>query len=247
MKKYLLVITALCLAAFLTAGCQQAATTPATDAPDSLELAASIGGMMQYSTAVDNTATSLMGITAGAAGLIDGATASELTYSGGWWNFTYSASVITYTFKVRVYDADDTEITDSASFADANKISMALTMSIGSSATYAFGTEANPLTFDGLSSGVKSIDGLISVDLTDETGSTYVVSIAYSAVELDASGYPASGSATFSFTSSDYATVAGTVTFNGSTATVAYTAPSEYEGLSYTVDLTTGAATPASL
>jgi len=247
MKKKLIGI-ALVLGVGLMAvsGCNTATSTAPTESPDASALADSIGGLMNISTVIDGTARGLMGISSAGA-LKAMAAADDLHWDGTWWTFTSNVSTMAYTFKAKAYTAAGAPITTEGALNTTNKLEMVCTLTMGSSLTYHFGTDSSPLIFDGLISGAKTLNGTISLALTESTGSTYNITIVYSGVTLDSYGYPASGSVTFTFTSSDYATVAATLTFNGDqTATFTITEPADIAS-SWTIDLATGNATPASI
>lgn len=235
MKKVLVLFSLFAIVAL--AGCQQAATSPTT-VPSGTAVAESIGTSVYYSTYVDAVASGGMGISSADTGIL---AATDLVYTDGWWNFSIDSVGISYTFKARAYTSTGAEITDESELsANTNKLEIVVTFSYGSSLSMNFGTESAPLTFDGLKSDTKSINGSINVEVTDSDGKEYSVSLTYVGVELDGSGFPLSGSSEFSFSSSDYATVAGTVTYGGATATLVFSEPADLVGVTYTIDLNAG-------
>jgi hypothetical protein len=239
MKKLFSLLLVLGLSLVLVSGCSQLSQTP-TEVPDGSDLATQVGGMMSLATKIDATALSLIGASA-VSGSVQILAASDLIYSNGWWRFTYTSGAYSYTYQAKAYTALGVEITDESGLSNTNKLEIVLTLTMGSSITYNFGTDASPLTFDGILSGTKSLNGTVAMAMTEGSGKSYNITMVYSGVTLDSSGLPASGTTTFTFTSSDYATVAATITYNGNeTATLTYTEPASLSGTSYTIDLLTG-------
>ncbi|MFC1568472.1 hypothetical protein ACFL37_02095 [Candidatus Margulisiibacteriota bacterium] len=255
MKKLFSLILILALGLFAVTGCNQATSTSPTEIPDGADVASTVGGLMGLSTSIDGTARGLMGVASvSSAGLKAMEEASDLAYDGsiGWWTFTWTYGSTSYSFKARAYTALNEEIVLKANLGNMNKLVVVASYSIGAAVTYNFGTDANPMTFDGIDSGIKSLNGTAVVTLTDDAGHTFTCQLVYSGVTLNASGYPSTGSATFTFTSSDYVAVEAVLTYNGEvppneTATLTFTAPTELAATSYTINLRDGTVTPASL
>ena len=246
MKKVSLFVLTISLAAMLISGCaqtQSSTSSAALPAPDATEVASDIATMLVYSTNVDNTATSLASEILG----VQVMATSAPTYTDGWWNVTYTAGTISYVYKLKAYTVTGAEIVSAPTFSLANRLLIALNLTIGETVSLTYGTESNPLIFDGMISGTKNINGPITLSATDTEGKSFSVSLTYSGIELNGSGYPASGSVNFDFSSSEYAPVAGTIEFSGATASLAYTSPSELTGTTYIIDLTDGSVSVASL
>ncbi|MBU0672483.1 MAG: hypothetical protein KJ732_05605 [Candidatus Margulisbacteria bacterium] len=243
MKKLFSLVLILGLAVMLVAGCSSSTSTPSADIPAGASVASQIGLMAATSTQIDATAKALMGFHATHA--VSAMAAPNLTYDSsiGWWTFTYTAGTSSYDFKAKAYTALGTAITTTSALATTNKLEIALSMQMTSDVLFTFGTESDPMIFDGLLVGTKSLNGPLSMIVTDAQSKTYTVSYTYSGVQLDASGLPASGSVSFTFSSSDYATVAGTITFNGATANLVFTSPSSLTGTTYVIDMLTGIVT----
>jgi len=247
MKKLFSFALILGLGALLISGCSSTGTSTTT--PTGTEVATSVGAMMPYTTSIDTTALGLMGVSISSISAAGPSimTATDLEYLDSWWRFTYSLGTITYTYRAKAYTASGAEITTQAGLSAINKISMILTLEISDVLTYNFGTESDPLIYNGLQSGTKSLNGTISLSTTDDDGNTYSITLTYSGITLDDSGYPSSGSSTFTLSSSAYVTVSGTITYSGTTATLVYTEPTELTGVTYTINMATGAVTAASL
>lgn len=237
MRKLFSLLLVLGLGIVLVSGCQTTTSTGGTEVPEGSDIAGSVGLMLYQGTYVDAVARGGIGIAGVSAA--DVKAARSYDESSGWWTFTATSAAITYDFKARAYTTGNVEITTSSLLSTTDKLAIAATATLGTTVTYTFGTVSNPLVFDGFLAPPKSIDGPISLAVISD-GHTTTFSFTYSGIELDEDGYPASGSADFSFTSDLYVAVSGTVTFNGSTATVEFDAPSDLVGESYTISTVNG-------
>jgi|GEM_PF-1099403 len=255
MKRLFSVLLILSLGVLLVSGCQQATSSAPTEVPDGAAVAGSIGSLMSFSTQIDATASGLMGIaSAGTAGVKAMEAADDLTYNTetGWWTFTYEDGSYIYNFRARAYTVLGEEITEKPALSNTNKLIIIATLSAGTTLSFNFGTEASPLEFNGLLQGTKSLNGTVSLAVTDDLGNTYNMTLLYSGVTLDDAGIPDDGSVTFTFTSNDYVAVEATLVFNGEpypdeTATLTFTAPTELAATSYTINLVDGSVEPASI
>lgn len=246
MKRLFSVLLILSLGVLLISGCQQSSSTP-TETPSGDDVADMVGGMMSLANSVDAKAMGLMGIAGVSAADTKAMTASDLTYTNGWWTFSTTEGTVVYEFKARAYTALGVEITDQNQLSTANKLVIVATMTMGSSITYNFGTDSSPMTFDGIQTGTKSLNGTINMTVTDGQGNSYSVTLVYTGVTLDASGLPESGSVTFTFASDDYVALSATLAFLGNgTARLTFTAPDDLSGTAYIIDLLTGDVTPVS-
>jgi hypothetical protein len=254
MKRLFSVLLILSLGILLVSGCQQATTHEPTVPAD--QLASSLGVVAKDSLRIDSD---LINTTFPSLSVMDvNATAvSTPEYTDGWWTFgdSYTDSGgFTYTrsFQVKVWDAFDAEITTLAGLqaiddtTDISKLWIYATWNVtysGATYTIKFGAStSDPLKFEGYNTADQSISGPISYTSTYQEQS-FEISYTYGDLQMTGSGYP-TGSITFNVYENNNLVVSGTITFDGTNiATIAFTT-----GLSgtYTVNLDTGAVTPAS-
>lgn len=243
MERIFRIILLLGLGILLVSGCQQAQSSK--EVPSGTNVAVEIGQMLNIGIMTDNLALGLLGISTLGINTADLKNlAIDLPRSGGWWYFdtttTREAESILYHFRIKTYDIEGFEITEQELLSQTNKIVMVASAEYGSLLSFNYGTDSNPLTIDGIQIGTKSINGTINMTVIEEDEKTYTVNLTFSNIPLNAEGYPTSGSSTFSITSPDYVAVAGTITYNGTTATQIFTSPAELTGTTYTIDMTTG-------
>lgn len=226
-------------------GCQQAQQATAPTVPVGT-CASAVGILANTAVTIDNTALGAVSIIAG----VSAKTVSTPTYDGTWWNVTYSLGTddITFKFKVKTMAGSwvsDVTVLHALHIADVDELVMA-TSYVSSTMTMTFGTVSSPLTFKGVgltTATGKSIDGPITLSGTDSDGTSYSVTITYSALSLSASGYP-DGNISFSISSGGSVIVAGNLVCDGTVnATLTFT--SGYSG-SYAVRLDDGTVTVAS-
>jgi hypothetical protein len=251
MKKLSSFILILALGLFLVYGCQQSnRTTEDTNLPDHSDVATEVGDLMSLSALVDATALGQMGISS----IISaGPRAAAPVYTDGWWEFTYTTSttegLVVYNFKTQAFTSHGETIEVLEGQSNTDQLNVVADVTWGTKRTYNFGTEDSPLIFDGIGGqGIRSFDGTASVAVTDNQSKRYSITLIYDGVVLDDDGLPREGSASFLFSSNDYATVYATIAINGDqTATLTYTGPSELENTSYRINLENGDVSAASL
>ncbi len=256
MKRLFSVLLILSLGVLLVSGCQQATTHEPTIPAD--QLASSLGAMAKDSLAIDSglindtfPSLSAMGVNVTAV--------STPEYTDGWWSFgdSYtnpSGDTYTRSFQIKVWDAFGAEIVTLAGLraidetTDISKLWIYSTWTVsfadGPSYTIKFGNStSDPLKFEGYNTADHSISGPISFSSTYQEAS-FEISFTYGDLQMTESGYP-SGSIDFDIYENGNLVVSGSITFNGTNiATITFT--TGYSG-TYTVDLDSGAVTPASL
>ncbi len=246
-----------CFLALSTLGCSSGGTTATTTLPASTA-ATAVGLAATNSFGIDDT---IIGVAQGSAlsSASDGfVSICTPTYgSDDWWvsSESYSLGSISfaYTYKFKIWDAQGDEITDistlnSVASSDISKLWIYSTLDYTTSAasySFSYGSStSSPLKFtDYNSSTSTTISGPMSCTGTYSSKS-FIVTYTYNDLTLSSSGYP-TGSVTMSITGDSLTTIAGTITFDGtSTAVLAFT--SGVTG-TYSVDLDDGTVTAASI
>jgi len=252
MKKGLTLLLVLGMGILLVTGCQKAAETPATTQLSAPEAAGGVAMMTKLCLASDNGIVT--GFTGASAMKVRAAAPSTPECTGGWWSSTdsYSSAAITYeaSYQFRILDLSSNPVSTIAGLIALDDISKITEIDIASSFSYIVGGTsfsvnfgsgtANPLKFGGYDTSIKTISGPISLSETAH-GENITISLNYSAINLSLTGYPSSGSVSFSITSNGSLVIAGNIVFDGdNTVTITFT--SGVTG-TYDVNIDTGVAT----